>query len=153
MPLAPVDSLSDDDVAPKPRPVAGLRPCPVRRPRRASRKSSSRRKSLDLKRLHYMIKGRCGCQSSCFQPFVLSGRLLDTWIQFRRQLFNMTKLEKDKYVGISVWLFQPVSSVCEMIACLGKVFDLMKVKLAESRPELGIRHLAWQGHPLCNRAS
>ena len=102
MGLTAVDTLSDDDAPAKLVPAAGLRPLPQRRPRRGFKKKLAAAKTLDIKKLHHTINGRCGCQSRCFQPFQMSSRLLDQWIHLRKTIFTMTKLEKDRYAGISV---------------------------------------------------
>ena len=99
--LKTVDTLSDDENVnymsqPKTPPVGKHRVA-----RRAARgrliKQSQKLVCDDPKKLGNMIRGNCRCKCGCFVNF-RSDPLLERWLQHRKLMAKMTKLEKDKYV-------------------------------------------------------
>ena len=101
--LASVDDLSgDENIAPtaqSPLKICGK--CRRRPARRKPQKVKHVPTRVEPVRLRNLIQSKCGCQCDCFQPF-RSPAQFDSWLKLRKMLHDMTKLEQDAYVRISM---------------------------------------------------
>ena len=106
MPLSSVDALSDDEVhgtCPRPRPKRrfGLRQPAVGRMVRA-KIGKAHVGTSDPKRLANLIGGNCGCKAGCFVDFRSHEKTVQEWLNLRKYMAKMSRLEHDKYVRVSV---------------------------------------------------
>lgn len=97
MPLDAITCLSDEDENDKSVPKPSRLPVPKRRPRKGF-KTRRPMIPLDPKMLRSLISSKCGCKSDCFSPFREKLSLWDRWLQHRKLLHAMKKLEKDQRV-------------------------------------------------------
>ena len=98
--LADVTALSDEENNTN---LTRCVPVPPKIPRRPCQGFRKRQQNNllqtadDRQKLSYLIRGKCGCQCDCFGPF-RSMPLLGQWLELRKILAEMTKLEKDDHV-------------------------------------------------------
>ena len=97
--LADVTALSDEENNTN---LTRCVPVPPKIPRRPcqgfrKRQQNNLLQTADRQKLSYLIRGKCGCQCDCFGPF-RSMPLLGQWLELRKILAEMTKLEKDDHV-------------------------------------------------------
>ena len=101
--LANVDILSDDEnvnyMSQPKTPLVGKKGVARRaaRGRLIKQRKFQQLISDDPRYLGNLIRGNCRCQCGCFKNFRLNP-LLERWLQHRKLMAKMTKLEKDKYV-------------------------------------------------------
>ena len=108
--LEPIDALSDDEklnnaTAPESQPKSVGPPLNHQRfqPRRRRFAIRAGQKHMgpcdDPKHLANLIRRTCGCQCDCFAPFRKDTSLAE-WMNLRKMLSKMRKLEKDDYVRV-----------------------------------------------------
>lgn len=105
MMLAPVDSLSDEEMCNNrsPQKVNLGKVKKHRLPRYKRKYGPTYDNTVEPTKLRYLISSnKCGCSCKCFHPFNASSQLFDQWSKERRLMAQMTKLEKDQHVFWSV---------------------------------------------------
>ena len=138
--LVPVERLSDDeaDVAALPPAKRAKRPGVVKHQKALQLADLQ---TVNPVRLRNLINSKCGCSGDCFAPIRTSITKWDKWLETRKLLAKMTKLEKDENVGVpaqmSTSLFINSLWASKIATCLPRSFGCSKAK-TEPVGECGI---------------
>ena len=100
MVLRNVEVLSGDEGGEENGPSLPKPPSkPSRMPRRGFKRTLKiQQDNVDPLTLRRLVSSKCGCKCQCFKPFNGSQRLFDEFVTMRKNMRDMTKLEKDNHV-------------------------------------------------------